>query len=283
VRWLRCGRQCADDCRREGGRHADAELQLRRARPAEDGQATGGTGGTYAQETYTYSAIGNILSKAGVNYTYNATVSGCSAGTPSPKPHAVSQVGSYTFSYDCNGNMLTRTESGGTYNQTWDFENRLTGVAGTGTATFVYDGDGNRVKATVAGVTTAYVGNHFEQSGTVTKTYIYAGTQRVALRDGSTLYFLLGDHLGSTAVTANSSTGALVAELRYKPWGETRYFTGTTPTTYRFTGQREEVGLGSLYFYQARFYSHWPFPERGYDCAGGGESAEPEQIQLCVQ
>jgi YD repeat-containing protein len=131
----------------------------------------------------------------------------------------VSQVGSYTFSYDCNGNMLTRTGSGRTYNQTWEGENRLTGISSAGTATFAYDGDGNRVKATVSGVTTVYVGNYFEHSGTVAKTYMYAGSQRVALRQGGTVYFLLGDHLGSTAVTANGS-GRLHAELRFKPYGK---------------------------------------------------------------
>ena len=44
-----------------------------------------------------------------------------------------------------------------------------------------------------------------------------------------------------------------VAELRYKAWGETRYTWGTTPTTYRYTGQRQEEGLG-LYHMGARFY-----------------------------
>jgi RHS repeat-associated protein len=45
-----------------------------------------------------------------------------------------------------------------------------------------------------------------------------------------------------------------VAELRYKAWGENRYTsTGTTPTTYRYTGQREEAALG-LYFYNSRWY-----------------------------
>jgi hypothetical protein len=55
--------------------------------------------------------------------------------------------------------MLTRNESGGTYNQTWDSENRLSGISGAGTATFVYDGDGNRVKSTVNSVTTVNVRN----------------------------------------------------------------------------------------------------------------------------
>lgn len=44
--------------------------------------------------------------------------------------------------------------------------------------------------------------------------YFYAGTQRVAMKKGSTVYFLLGDHLGSTAQTTNSS-GTKVGELRY--------------------------------------------------------------------
>jgi len=92
--------------------------------------------------------------------------------------------------------------------------------------------------------------------------YYAAGGTRVAEREkrwvsattssSNTLYFLLGDHLGSTAITA-SSTGAFVAEVRYKPWGENRYNNGTTPTTYRFTGQRREGELG-LYFYNARWY-----------------------------
>jgi RHS repeat-associated protein len=57
---------------------------------------------------------------------------------------------------------------------------------------------------------------------------------------------------GSTALTATSS-GAKSAELRYKAWGETRYTYGTTPTTYRFTGQREDATI-ALYFYNARYY-----------------------------
>ncbi len=72
------------------------------------------------------------------------------------------------------------------------------------------------------------------------------------MRENSTLYWLLSDHLGSTAITANSS-GSRTAELRYKAYGETRYSWGTTPTTYRFTGQREEATIG-LYFYNARWY-----------------------------
>ena len=48
------------------------------------------------------------------------------------------------------------------------------------------------------------------------------------------------------------------------PWGETRYASGTTPTTFRYTSQRQESGLGGangLYDYGARwldpYVSRW--------------------------
>ncbi len=99
------------------------------------------------------------------------------------------------------------------------------------------------------GVTTYYVGAHFEWTGSASTMvkYYYAGSQRVAMRQGSsTLYFLLGDHLGSTAITANSS-GSKVTELRspvlqaHHPWGGTRFTSGTTPMSYQFTGQCNDV------------------------------------------
>jgi hypothetical protein len=67
---------------------------------------------------------------------------------------------------------------------------------------------------------TFFIGNYFEWSGSTTKRYYYAGGGRVAMRDGSTVYFLLIGHLGSTTITASSS-GSKTAELRYDPWGRT--------------------------------------------------------------
>ena len=54
-------------------------------------------------------------------------------------------------------------------------------------ATFVYDGDGNRVLGTVNGVTTAYVGDHYEVEGAAVRKYYTAGGQRVAMREDGTL------------------------------------------------------------------------------------------------
>ena len=137
---------------------------------------------------------------------------------------------------------------------TYDAEGHLLTASGTGlTASFVYDGDGARVKSTINGVTTTFIGNTYEKTGSTVTKYYFAGGQRVAMRTGSTLYYLLGDHLGSTAITT-SATGTKVAELRYKAWGETRYTSGTTPTKYQFTGQYSNVADFGLMYYGARWY-----------------------------
>jgi hypothetical protein len=56
---------------------------------------------------------------------------------------------------------------------------------------------------------------------TVTKYYPH-GDERVALRQGGEVYYLYGDHLGSTSLTTDE-TGAVVAEARYRPFGQECY------------------------------------------------------------
>ena len=73
--------------------------------------------------------------------------------------------------------------------------------------------------------------------------------------------WLLGDHLGSTSKVANYNGLSEHSQQLYKPWGEKRCPTGapTLPTTFRYTGQRSETGLGpsggeGLMFYSSRWY-----------------------------
>jgi RHS repeat-associated protein len=75
----------------------------------------------------------------------------------------------------------------------------------------------------------------------------------VGMRQGNEVYWLHGDHLGSASLTTNI-TGAVVSEMRYYPFGETRWVSGTLPTDRLFTGQRIEARTG-LYDYDARMYS----------------------------
>src|SRR5262245_14998811 len=73
------------------------------------------------------------------------------------------------------------------------------------------------------------------------------------MRINGTLYFILGDHLGSASVVTDAS-GGTVGEDRFYPYGETRFTTGSMNTDKLYTGQREMTGLG-IYHYGARFYS----------------------------
>jgi RHS repeat-associated protein len=242
--------------------------------------------------THLYDKLGNLTSTGGALYSYGPQSSSCPQGALD-QPHAVVSAMGHSYCYDGNGNMVRRTPNAGgaTRSYVYDAENRLTHVADTLNnsvsilAQFVYDGDGNRVKKIEGGATTLYIGNYFEMgaptsgsepctcppgmncldvqcplssgttissSNTVMRRYYYAGATRVAMREEGTLYYLLGDHLGSAAVTA-SSAGAKVAELRYRPWGETRFSSGTTPTQRRFTGQLLDTAT-DLYHYGARYY-----------------------------
>ncbi len=82
------------------------------------------------------------------------------------------------------------------------------------------------------------------------------GSQQVALRQGGVLTCLHGDHLGSASLATDASGAKIVhSDTRYYPYGVTRPGLAGTglPTDRRFTGQREETGLG-FYDYGARPY-----------------------------
>ena len=72
--------------------------------------------------SYSYDAIGNLRSKAGVTYTY---------GPQAPRnggPHAVLSVGTEQYSYDVNGNMTSG--SGRAYS--WNADNQPTSITSRG-------------------------------------------------------------------------------------------------------------------------------------------------------
>jgi hypothetical protein len=99
-------------------------------------------------------------------------------------------------------------------------------------ATFAYDGDGKRVRGVVNGITTAFIGNTYEWTGSASTSikYYYAATTRIALRMGTGtdgLQYLFGDHLGSTSLSYQVDTSTTQKQL-YKAWGEKRYPRGAS-------------------------------------------------------
>ena len=135
--------------------------------------------------------------------------------------------------------MTQRVEGGVTYTQVFDVENRLVSVTTNGQTTqFVYNGDGNMFKKiNPDGSKTITIGSVYEVNknagGTVTGTTSYypAGG---AMRVNGTLYYVLGDQLGSASVVLSAS-GTTIGETRYYPFGETRVTSGSMVTDKLFT------------------------------------------------
>ncbi len=128
------------------------------------------------------------------------------------------------------------------------------------TAAYLYSGEGNRVEqqVTQGGVTTTtiYVGQLEEVttsgSTTATTNYYAAGGQPIALAVNGVLSYLVRNGLGSVT-EALTTSGTVQASLLYAPYGGMRYGSGTMPTSYGFTGQRQEA-LTGLDYYIARYY-----------------------------
>ena len=173
-----------------------------------------------------YAANGNILSKSGVGtYTYHAT-----------RLHAVASIntggGTWSFSYDANGNMTNRNGT----TLTWFASNLPKAITknSQNSSTFQYTPAGQRwrhaYKTANVTYTHVYIGGLLEkvtQGSTVDwKHYLFAEGRAVALYSrkstgANTLSYLLRDHQGSVdAIT--SSSGALVVRESYDPYGNRR-------------------------------------------------------------
>ncbi len=214
-------------------------------------------GANQYSRSWTYTPIGNMQTRVeqGNTTTYSYDTN---------HKHAVAQAGSNYFCYDNNGNMTRRnaTSSACTNGDqmSYDVENRMTSMTtASGTTSFAYSGDGVRVLREVVGVgTTYYIGSHFEVykpngSSATTNKYYYFGSQRVAARINGTLFYMQGDHLGSSSLVMTLS-GTLNTRQTYFPYGAKRTTEGSPlPTDYTFTGQKSDDSTG-LMFYNARYY-----------------------------
>lgn len=159
------------------------------------------------------------------------------------------------YSYDANGNMI---QGDGKYFE-YNDANQLVKVrhgdaSGPVIAQYFYDYTGQRIKKIENGVTTYYVGKHYEtqvSGNTVSNTsYYFANKERVAKKDpAGNIYYYHNDHLGGTNVVVDQS-GNTVEHTRYFPFGEVREG-GTDKYTY--TGKERDKNTGSYYF-EARYY-----------------------------
>ena len=209
--------------------------------------------GPTTTESYSYDAVGNRLSSlAAATWSYNAS------------NHLTSISGSpgTTFTYDNNGNTLTKVDSGGTTTYAWDYENRLTSVTlpSTAVVSFKYDPLGRRIRKVTSSSTTIYA---YDGENIVEETDA-AGTAQARLAMGlnideplaqlrsGTIHFYSADGLGSITLLTDTA-GATAATYRYDTFGNLAASSGSIVNPFRYTAREWDAEIG-LYFYRARYY-----------------------------
>jgi RHS repeat-associated protein len=206
--------------------------------------------GTTTTESYSYDAVGNRLSSLGMSYNYNSS-------------NELTSTPAATFTYDNNGNTLSKSNASGTTQYGWDFENRLASavVPGVGATTFRYDPFGRRIQKSGSNGTTNYVydGAHaFEEidgAGNLLARYALGGgidEPLSELRSGTSAFYEQ-DGLGSVT-SLSDSTAALLNSYTYDTFGNSTALAGSFVNPYRYTGRDFDPETG-LQYYRARYYS----------------------------
>lgn len=124
------------------------------------------------------------------------------------------------ITYDGGGNVLTDNKFKANFSYAYDANNRVVST-NNGAMTAVYDGAGQRVRATDGSGTTTSVydgaGDLIAEYNGTTLIREYIGN--FATVEGTTVRYLMNDHLGSNRVVMND-TGGVVVRHDYLPYGE---------------------------------------------------------------
>jgi len=164
---------------------------------------------------------------------------------------------------DYNGNTTSKTDSTGTTNYSWDYDNRLTSATlpgSGGTVSYAYDPFGRRIKKVSSSGTSVFAYDHenvIEETnaggGVVAR---YAGTQSTdeqlaMLRSGTTSYYEQ-DGLGSVTSLSNTA-GALAQTYTFDSFGKQTASSGSLTNPFQYAA-RELDSESSLYYMRARYF-----------------------------
>jgi RHS repeat-associated protein len=210
---------------------------------------------TLADEAYTYDALGNRITEAGISgeWTYNANNELLSYGTKA-------------FTYDDNGNMTQKAEASQEVNYIYDVEDRLVRVddgSASAIAEYYNDPFGRRLWKQVDGVRTYFVYSdeglvgEYDGTGTELRTYGWApgsqwGTDPLFVKIGSQYYWYQNDHQG-TPQKITTSSGLVVWSATYDSFGNAEIGIEGITNNLRFPGQYYDSETG-LHYNLNRYY-----------------------------
>lgn len=207
---------------------------------------TGTTNGT-SSESYAYDDVGNRTSShRSASYGYQPF-------------NKLTSTATANYTYDANGNMLSKSDSSGFWTYGWDFENRIHSARKNNKIVrYQYDALGRRVsrQGKSVGATAKYTYDGLDvvlddgSEGVVKyQNGLGIDDKLKMVVDGQAKYFLQ-DHLGSSVGFTNTS-GAFSEQISSDSFGN-----GTNPTfssRYQYTGREFDPFTG-LHSYRARWY-----------------------------
>lgn len=210
------------------------------------GSTTKNSGGTVTDaRSYSYDALGNRLSQVinGVtsNYTYNTA-------------NGTMTVGSLTYTFDADGNLVSRTDGLSLTYNTANLTTSMTPPGGSAIGmTYTGPDQSNRVTAGTSSFVYDLHGLSQRSSSGSTVYEVRDRTgQLLGERTPAGTYYVVADAEGSTLGLTDAG-GTLVGTWTYDPWGNTTSQTGTVSTPFLFQGGYLDSATG-FYKLQTRFY-----------------------------
>ena len=176
----------------------------------------------------------------------------------------------YAYTYDNNGNMLTKSGNGEQWQLAYNALNQLTranisGPQGSSVIDYAYDHDGIRIGKTVNGTdVTSYVVDknrpyaqvleeeHLSGGLSAVTSYVYGDALISGTIDGTLTQYYHADGMGSVRGLSDSS-GVMTDRYSYDAYGMLLDSSGASANSYRYRGEQYDSDLES-YYLRARYY-----------------------------
>ena len=205
-----------------------------------------------------------------VEETSNATISDGLAISPTDlitSTAADAKTEETAYSYDANGNQITKTAEGKTETNTYDGLNQLIGFTdGETTASYKYNADGLRTSKTVDGKTINHIWDGSKQiivdmddSDWYSAEVYVRGTNLLAKfskQSGNvkTDYQYYTQNAHGDVVNLTDSTGAITKSYKYDAFGVEQNIDDADTNAFRYCGEYFDAETGTIYL-RARYYN----------------------------
>ena len=198
-----------------------------------------------------------------VTYTYDAVGNRTDSGAVIQPGNRMTQIAGYSYTFDADGNVITRVGGGVSQTLYWNSINQLDSVAtsNNGMIRFYYDGFGRRTRKGIPNFAWNYhysgmqlYADSKDDAGIVHVYKYYPGTDEVvSVTDWDKTYHFTKDASGNVTGAINEELGTASNSYKYTPFGQIESSTEGFSNAIRFKGRYQDGETG-LYENRARYY-----------------------------